>query len=626
MNKVFLAAAFAATAAFSTVAHAQVSTAWANPPGGVGIAVDDAENVYTARGVYNPGGDIFVAKRNAAGVLQWEASFDNTDSTKHELATWVATDSRGNVIVTGTIRSGYSNPVNANSVVMKFAPDGRLLWRRVYDQFFDGSSTRKALVDEANNIYVLSLGGTGTAGMVSAVRKFSPDGATQWIWADRAGIGSPVNFKWTGDGAIVIAGRSIYGSINGYAKIDRNGSTVWTLAGINSLTVGDVAGDAQGNSYLINGEYVLNGGSVLRKVSPGGATLWERSHPMAGFRVEVGTDGAPVVSGFPNSGTGGAAFMKFDGAGNLLWTNLDADGPALGLLAHAQMKLDSANSAYLAAGTMSEMGVVKVASDGRTAWVTTVPFGYSQALDLGASGAVYVVGGTTAKLAQQAGTPTDLALALTSAQTSVIQGSTVSYRSTVSNLGPAAATGVTVTGTLPACYIGNLAVGASASCSSSVTATTPGTLTQTMNVTSGAADPVPGNNTATVSTQVLAPLAADLSVALTDAPDPVAVGGTLVYTATITNLGPGDAAGVTLTDTLPSGFTLVGTSGGSCSGAPTVTCALGTVARNASQTITITVRPDKRGTYTNTARVSSQTTDSSSANNTASVTTRVTRR
>jgi uncharacterized repeat protein (TIGR01451 family) len=289
------------------------------------------------------------------------------------------------------------------------------------------------------------------------------------------------------------------------------------------------------------------------------------------------------------------------------------------------MKLDGASSAYLAAGTMSEMGVVKVTGEGTTAWVTTVPFGYAQALDLGASGAVYVVDGTAAKLVQQAGAPTDLALNLTGAPTSVVQGGTVNYKATVSNLGPAAASGVAVTGTLPACYIGNLAVGASASCSSPVTATTPGTLTQTMTVSSGAADTNAENNTATFSTQVLAAPAADLALTLTDAPDPVAVGGLLVYTATVNNLGPGEATGVTLTDTLPSGFMLVSASGGTCSGTSTLTCSLGSIGAGGSKIVSISVRPGRQGTYTNTARVSSQTTDAVSANNAASVTTRVPR-
>jgi len=105
------------------------TTAWINEPSGVAVARDAMDNVFTARWDFNPAGDIYVAKRNAAGTLLWEARFDNLDVTRHEVATFVAVDSAGNVLVSGTIRSGFSNPVNAASLLMKFDPDGKLLWR-----------------------------------------------------------------------------------------------------------------------------------------------------------------------------------------------------------------------------------------------------------------------------------------------------------------------------------------------------------------------------------------------------------------------------------------------------------------------------------------------------------------
>lgn len=381
-----------------------ITTTWSNSPGGVSVAVDAADNVFTARWDYNPAGDIYVAKRNSDGALLWEVRYDNTDNTRHEVATWVGTDRGGNVLVSGTLRSGYSSPVNANSLLMKFAPDGRLLWRRVYDLPFDGSSTRKLLVDASDNVYVLGIG-TSPGGQRSTIRKFAPDGTTLWTWFDPAGVGAPLNFKLTPDGALVVSARGITGSINGYAKVSASGATVWTLAGVVSLTAGDIAGDAAGNSYLINGNPAAGGGSLLRKIGPTAATLWERAHAMAGMRVEVGSDNAAVVSGYPNAGTFGAAFVKFDAAGTLLWSNLDADGAGVSLLAHGIMKLDSSNSAYLAASNMSQMGVTKVTSSGASDWTALVPYGYAVDLALGTNGRVFVVGGNTARLDQQAGPP-----------------------------------------------------------------------------------------------------------------------------------------------------------------------------------------------------------------------------
>jgi len=385
-------------------AAGSVTTAWSNEPGGVSVAVDAADNVFTARWDYNPAGDIYVAKRDASGALLWEVRYDNTDNTRHEVATWVGTDGAGNVLVSGTIRSGFSSPVNANSLLMKFSPGGALLWRRVYDLPFDGSSTRKLLVDAAGNSYVLGLG-TSPNGQRTTVRKFAPDGTVLWAWFDPVGIGAPLNVKFSPDGALVISARAIFGSINGYAKVSASGTTIWTLPGIQSLTAGDIAGDAAGNAFLINGNYATGSGSLLRKVGPGAATLWEQAHPMAAFRVEVGSDQAPVLSGFPNSGTPGAAFAKFDANGNALWTNLDADGPGVALLAHGQMQLDAANNAYLAASNMSQMGVTKVLSTGASDWTALIPYGYAVGIAFGTQGRVFVVGGTTARLDQQVTPP-----------------------------------------------------------------------------------------------------------------------------------------------------------------------------------------------------------------------------
>lgn len=378
---------------------AQVTTEWVNQPRGVSIATDAFNNVYTVDWEYNPGGDITLTKRNTLGSIIWQVSYDNTDVTRHEVATWVETDNQNNILVTGTIRSGYSNPVNAASLLMKYDPSGNLLWRKVYENTFDGSYTKKCLVDAANNIYVLGMG-SGPAGLVTKVKKFAPNGSTLWTYYDDAGIGAPLNFKFTRDNKIVIAGRGIIGSVNGYAKIDLNGNNIWNYAGVFSIYNGDAAGDQFGNTYLTHHDYAATGRGVIKKLSPAGSILWEKLYDMVGYRVEVGTDNLPVISGYPNSGSFGAAFMKFESNGNVLWQNLDADGPSYSLLLHAQMKLDEANNAYLAAGTLFEMAVCKVYSTGSSAWTHTAAGGFAYGLDIGADNNVYVVGGNTAKFVQ----------------------------------------------------------------------------------------------------------------------------------------------------------------------------------------------------------------------------------
>jgi uncharacterized repeat protein (TIGR01451 family) len=112
---------------------------------------------------------------------------------------------------------------------------------------------------------------------------------------------------------------------------------------------------------------------------------------------------------------------------------------------------------------------------------------------------------------------------------------------------------------------------------------------------------------------------ADLSVTKTDSPDPAHVGQSLTYTITVTNDGPGIARDVTAVDQLPksTGFGSASASQGACSRKKTsVTCSLGDLASGQSATITILVKPTKKGTILNSVTVTSPSDDPNAANNT----------
>jgi uncharacterized repeat protein (TIGR01451 family) len=137
-------------------------------------------------------------------------------------------------------------------------------------------------------------------------------------------------------------------------------------------------------------------------------------------------------------------------------------------------------------------------------------------------------------------------------------------------------------------------------------------------------DPVAGNNTVTLSSTVAAQ--ADLSLTHTASPEPVVVGTPLTYTLTVTNAGPSQATGVTVTDMLPARVPFVSSaSSPSCTEAPagTVTCLVGSLAPGTSTTVTLVVIPDVLGSISNTAQVTSAVLDPNPANDLMTVDTTV---
>lgn len=120
--------------------------------------------------------------------------------------------------------------------------------------------------------------------------------------------------------------------------------------------------------------------------------------------------------------------------------------------------------------------------------------------------------------------------------------------------------------------------------------------------------------------------AADLSVTVADAPDPVRPGAALTYTIVVANAGPDPARDVVLRAPAQADVPVVGVSAtqGSCIGAGQVSCTLGGIASGAAATVTVRVTVPLSATQlTFAAFVTSPLADPNRANNTATATTAV---
>jgi uncharacterized repeat protein (TIGR01451 family) len=118
-------------------------------------------------------------------------------------------------------------------------------------------------------------------------------------------------------------------------------------------------------------------------------------------------------------------------------------------------------------------------------------------------------------------------------------------------------------------------------------------------------------------------VSADLALGETLLPAMINVGGNLTCTLAVTNLGPGTASGVIVTDALPAGLSFVSavaTQGACTNNGGVVTCSVGAMTNAAIAFITITATGVSAGLLTNSAAVTSSTAEFATTNNTASAT------
>lgn len=251
----------------------------------------------------------------------------------------------------------------------------------------------------------------------------------------------------------------------------------------------------------------------------------------------------------------------------------------------------------------------------------------------------------------------DLSITKTNNVSTLVPGTQTTYTVVVSNAGPSAVTGATVTDIMPSMLVigswscvasagsscavpngnvninttVNLAAGGTATFTINATAasTATGTITNTATVTapSGTSDPNPANNSAS-DTDTLTPVS-DLAITKTNNGSTVTAGNQVIYTITVTNNGPSAVTGASVVDTLPAGLTnatwnCLASSGSSC-GAANGTGSINTTVNLANGgaatfTLTATVAGNALGTLTNTASVATPagTSDPTPGNNSAS--------
>jgi uncharacterized repeat protein (TIGR01451 family) len=434
------------------------------------------------------------------------------------------------------------------------------------------------------------------------------------------------------------------------AKFDTN------AGGINSLVFSSYLGGsgddkafgiamdaAQANLYLV-GQTSSNNFPVLNPVQPSSGGSFDA------FLAKVSTTGSKVFATYfggsgDDRGTGiavnssGVYMTGFTSSTNLptvtpLQLNnggaFDAFVAKLNLAGSSTLYSTyvggSANENFVAAVT----GTNPIAVDSSNAFIT----GYSSSTNF-----------PTASALQSANAGNQDAFIAKIADATPAADFALSASPASRTINPADATTYTVTATPAGGFTGNIALSVSGASNDTTTDFSPTLISitdasaksSTLTVTTTASTP-PGTHTLTITATsgnvqhttsvqliVSGPTSANLSLTKTASPNPGVTLANLTYRLTVTNNGPSPATNVVVTDNLPVGinFTSATPTQGMCIGTTTVTCNLGSLARNGMAIISIVVVPQSAGTLTNTASAAASENDPDTSDNSVSLQTAI---
>jgi hypothetical protein len=247
-----------------------------------GVATDSSGNVYVVggtkgklAGASNSGRtDVFVIKYNSSGTKQWTKSLG---TWQNDLANGVATDSSGNFYVAGITYKhldGNTSGGNADLFVVKYNSSGKKQWTQQL-----GTSSRDhargVATDSSGNVYVTGdtyggLDGNTNAGYNDLfVVKYLDNGTKQWTKQLGTSSTDLANGVATDSSGNVYVTGGTYGGLDGntnagnsdlfVVKYNSSGTKQWTkqLGSVSSDYDYGVATDSSRNVYVSGDRFYI---------------------------------------------------------------------------------------------------------------------------------------------------------------------------------------------------------------------------------------------------------------------------------------------------------------------------------------------------------------------------------
>ena len=319
---------------------AQEDTAWVRRYDGgddraLALSVDSASNVYVI-GHSDPdfnssnGRDFVVLKYNSQGSLLWERRYDGGLGIINAHEPTLAIDHGGNAYVTGSGRR--VGPGDYEYVTLKYSPDGALLWERRYDGpgYNDDLATAIA-VDPLGNVIVTGASRGAGGDNDCATIKYNPDGDTVWVRRYHNSYESATALAVDQDGNILVTGGSSDGVIT--LKYGDEGTLLWVRyysGPVHDDYATAIALDATGN-ICVSGPGRSGGADsedfLTIKYAPDGTAMWVRRYGCPSncedipHALGIDADGNVFVAGAsPASGISyDGVTLKYGADGTPIW-------------------------------------------------------------------------------------------------------------------------------------------------------------------------------------------------------------------------------------------------------------------------------------------------------------------
>jgi uncharacterized delta-60 repeat protein len=283
--------------------------------GAVDLAVDPAGSVYVAGFAdvsVEPGTDYdyVILKYDPDGNLLWTKYYSGSGGS--DVPSSLKVDAAGNAYVTG-----YSWGLYANYATVKYDTNGNQMWARRYTGGF-GEIATEVEVDTGGNVFVTGYSGHSVAGDAEdfLTIKYSPTGEQLWINRYDAPPGSrneqPEEIEIDADGNVIVVGLSeglgtrftVIQKINGVS-----GATDWT-SNFNAATDTDLRDAPFAMKLDPNGNIIIAGHIHTRQTS-------NYDTYVAKLDANAVTQWIRIYDGPGNNDYDGDPKLALDGDGNI---------------------------------------------------------------------------------------------------------------------------------------------------------------------------------------------------------------------------------------------------------------------------------------------------------------------